>query len=127
MKRYYGLEFVTSSVEKKAEVAAIKAKLDQDSTHVPVTATAASKPNFQKPVDSEQKRSSRSSVAYEIAASAASYVQSRTKNLLAPGSKSHHEGHNVGLGKGEASLKRKERTYLECTNRRWLLIWRHQQ
>ncbi|GLT84751.1 hypothetical protein SLE2022_029660 [Rubroshorea leprosula] len=109
LKRYYGLEFVTSSVEKKAEVAAIKAKLDQDSTRVPVTATAASEPNFQKPMDSEQKRSSRSSIAYEIAASAASYVQSRTKNLLAPGSKSHHEGHNVGLGKdGDQPEKEEE-------------------
>ncbi|GKU96678.1 hypothetical protein SLEP1_g9890 [Rubroshorea leprosula] len=109
LKRYYGLEFVTSSVEKKAEVAAIKVKLDQDLTRVPVTATAASESNFQKPVDSEQKRSSRSSIAYEIAASVASYVQSRTKNLLAPSSKSHHEGHNVGLGKdGDQPEKEEE-------------------
>lgn len=71
LKRYSGLQLVTSSMEKKVEAAAIKEKLEQDSTHVHVTDKSES--HF----DSEQKRPIRSSVAYGIAASAASYTQSR--------------------------------------------------
>ncbi|GKU87947.1 hypothetical protein SLEP1_g2274 [Rubroshorea leprosula] len=101
LRRYYGLEFVTSSIEKKEEVAAIKAKLDQDSTRVPVIATSACEPNSQQPMGSDKKRPVRSmAVAYEVAASAASYVQSRTKDLLSMGSDSQHEGDCVDLGDG---------------------------
>lgn len=69
LKRCYGLQFVTSSVEQKAEVAAIKAKLNQDdSTRVPVVTDAAA-------VEEQKKRPIRSSVAYGIAASAALYAK----------------------------------------------------
>ncbi|XVF33187.1 hypothetical protein REPUB_Repub17cG0146900 [Reevesia pubescens] len=88
LRKYYGLKFVTSSVEKKAEAATIKAKLDQDSTGVPV---AAAESKSDKVEGLEQKRSISLSVVYEIAASAACYVQSRAKGLLSPGSKSHEE------------------------------------
>lgn len=94
MKRYYGLQFVTSSLEKKAEVAKIKAKLDQDSTRVPIADSVASQDGSEQEVDAEQNRQIQPSVAYEIAVSAASYVQSRAKNLLSLASKSQQESDN---------------------------------
>ncbi|OEL23173.1 hypothetical protein BAE44_0015806 [Dichanthelium oligosanthes] len=79
LKKHYGLRFVTSSVEKKAEAGIISAKLDVDSTR-PRTAPAyevASGPQPRRPI--------RSHLAYEVAASAASYVRSRARGLLAFG------------------------------------------
>ncbi|KAL8554142.1 hypothetical protein ACS0TY_002385 [Phlomoides rotata] len=70
LRRYYGLEFVTSSLEKKAAAAAaIRDEMEQDSMRM--EAEASPPP--------EQKTRLRSSTAYDIAASAASYVQSREK------------------------------------------------
>lgn len=74
LKRYYGLQFVTTSLEKKAEAEEFKEILDQDSTRVPVVDEESSS---EAAIDSEQKHSCHPSVAYEIAASAASYVRSR--------------------------------------------------
>lgn len=92
LKRYFGLQFVTSSLAKKAETAAVKEKLDQDSTRVPVEASlVVYESDSDRDVDSEQKSSIRPSVAYEIAASAASYVHSRAKNMLSIGSESKQE------------------------------------
>ncbi|KAL4362906.1 hypothetical protein GQ457_04G030800 [Hibiscus cannabinus] len=88
LRKYYGLRFVTSSLEKKAEVETIKAKLDQDSTRVPVAALETSESKSEKVKGKERKRPIRLSVVYEIAASAAGYVQSQAKGLLSPGSKS---------------------------------------
>jgi hypothetical protein len=82
LKKYYGLQLVTSSLEKKAEATAIKAKLDEDSVRVPQDASAAEESSSEKDLESDKKRPIRSSLAYEIAASAASYLQSRTKGLL---------------------------------------------
>ncbi|KAF8380081.1 hypothetical protein HHK36_027551 [Tetracentron sinense] len=85
-RKYFGLRFVTSSLEKKAEVSAtIKAKLDLDSTRVPIESSP------EKDMESDQKRLTRPSVAYEIAASAASYIHSRAKGLLSLGSEPHME------------------------------------
>ncbi|MBA0831799.1 hypothetical protein Goarm_016237 [Gossypium armourianum] len=89
LRKYYGLRFVTSSLEKKAKAAKIKAKLDQDSTCVPVAETSESE--SKKVEGKEWKRPIRISVVYEIAASAACYVQSQAKGLLSPGSKSQEE------------------------------------
>ncbi|KAJ4905243.1 alpha/beta-Hydrolases superfamily protein [Raphanus sativus] len=69
LRRNYGLKFVTSSLEKKAKAALLREKLEQDSTRVPVVASHESE--SEKP----QQRSSSSS-AYNIAASAASYIHS---------------------------------------------------
>ncbi|KAH7519494.1 hypothetical protein FEM48_Zijuj08G0042300 [Ziziphus jujuba var. spinosa] len=92
LTRYFGLQFVTSSLEKKAETAAVKAKLDQDSTRVPVaTSLDISESYSDKASDSEPKLSIHPSRAYEIAVSAASYVQSRAKNMLSLGSKNLQE------------------------------------
>ncbi|KAG6730261.1 hypothetical protein I3843_01G070200 [Carya illinoinensis] len=101
LRKYYGLHFVTSSLEKKAEAAAIKAKLDEDSTAIPQAASeAASEFSSEKDVASKKCPIHRS-VAYEIAASAASYVQSRTKSLLSLGSESQEEGDDEESTKGQ--------------------------
>ncbi|KAH1081030.1 hypothetical protein J1N35_020791 [Gossypium stocksii] len=62
LRKYYGLRFITSSLEKKVKAAKIKAKLDQDSTRVPVIETSKS----------ESKKL-------------------QAKGLLSPGSKSQEE------------------------------------
>ncbi|KAL3838687.1 hypothetical protein ACJIZ3_023278 [Penstemon smallii] len=87
LKRYYGLDYVISSLEKKAEAAAIKDKIEKDSVRVPVSYAGVSNPILEPAEISEPKpRFSRPTVAYEIAASAASYVQSRAKDLISLGS-----------------------------------------
>ncbi|KAL3381482.1 hypothetical protein AABB24_001552 [Solanum stoloniferum] len=88
LERCYGLDFVTSSLVKKAEAMAIKAKFDKDSICVPVTSSDNSVPNPDKTEEIEHKRLPPPLVAYDIAASAASYVQSRAKGLLSVGSES---------------------------------------
>ncbi|CAK9165787.1 unnamed protein product [Ilex paraguariensis] len=97
LRRHYGLDFVTSSLEKKAEAATIKAKFNQDSTHVPVPSLKANESNTEEEGNSKHKHLIRPSVAYEIAASAASYVQSRAKGLLSLGSEPQQEGDDVAL------------------------------
>lgn len=90
LKMYFGLKYVTSSLVKKAEAAAIKSRLEQDSTQLPVVSLEESKSigitSGDGVVDSEQKHPIRASVAYEIAASAASYVQSKAKNMFSSAS-----------------------------------------
>lgn len=84
LRRYYGLEFVTSSLVRKLEAAAMKDTLDKDSTRVLLA--EITKTNAEEMDSPMQKRVHQPSVAYEIAASAASYVQSRAKDLLSLGS-----------------------------------------
>ncbi|OVA01943.1 Lipase [Macleaya cordata] len=86
LQKYYNLHFVTSSLEKKAE-AALKVKLDHDSTSVPLSSSSIkTTPEKAVVMDSEQpKRLLRPSVAYDIAASAATYVHSRAKGILSLG------------------------------------------
>lgn len=62
MKRHYGLEFVTSSLEKKAAAAAIRDQIEPDLSSPEISGESCS------PSD-----------AYEIAATAASYVQSQAR------------------------------------------------
>ncbi|CAM8901900.1 unnamed protein product [Rhodiola kirilowii] len=86
LRRNHRLRFVTSSLEKKAEAA--RTLHDQDSVAVPNTSSLEPHlPEYQ------QQCLKRPSVAHHIAASAASYVQSRAKGLLSIGSISH-EGEN---------------------------------
>ncbi|XP_074273154.1 phospholipase A1 PLIP1, chloroplastic-like [Silene latifolia] len=68
------LHIVTSSLEKKAEAIAVKAKLDKDSTHIQGKNLATLESDSKDSV-SKQEHTIRSSVAYEIAASAACHVQ----------------------------------------------------
>lgn len=99
LRKQHGLQFVTSSLEQKAEAAAIKAKLDEDSSRLPRAASAASESSSEEAVASEKKRPIRQSVAYEIAVSAASYVKSHTKGFLSLGSEPQRDGD------GDASWK----------------------
>jgi hypothetical protein len=92
LRRYYGLHFVTSSLEKKAEAAAVKEKLDHDATHAPAATLVVAKSNSGNTEEPEQKHPIRSSLAYGIAASAASYVQSRAQGLLSHGIQPQQEG-----------------------------------
>ncbi|KAE8700990.1 hypothetical protein F3Y22_tig00110549pilonHSYRG00065 [Hibiscus syriacus] len=80
--------FVASSLEKKAEVATIKAKIDQDSAYIPVSVPETTESKSEKVEGTRMKRRISLSVVYEIAALAASYVRSRAKGLLSPGFKS---------------------------------------
>ncbi|PSS03954.1 capsid protein [Actinidia chinensis var. chinensis] len=86
LRRHYGLNFVTSSLEKKSKAEALKEKLDQDSIRVPV-ASSSTVSNPEKTEKSKEKRLNRPAVAYEIAASAASYA----KDLLSLGSETKKE------------------------------------
>ena len=82
LQRYCGLNFVTSSLEKKAEAVALKAKLNKHSKHSEDSANLES--NSETP-GSIQEHTIRPSVAYEIAASAASHVQRCAKSECADG------------------------------------------
>lgn len=79
---------MTSSLEKKAEASAIKSKLEQDSIRIPFTDPEDSETDSAK---IEEKRLNRPFVAYDIAASAASYVHSQAEDL----SGSHQESNDV--------------------------------
>lgn len=68
LKRLYGLDFVTSSLEKKAEANSLDGKLDDES-------------NDKNALSPKEKIFNRNA-AYEIAALAASYVHSRAKEFL---------------------------------------------
>ncbi|KAK6918237.1 Fungal lipase-like domain [Dillenia turbinata] len=103
LRRYYALHFVTSSLEKKAEAAAIKAKLDQDSICIPFFPASDTKLSS----ESEQQRQLRPYVAYEIAASAASFVQSHTKGLTSSESE-HNKGNNNTNDRGTGLQLQKE-------------------
>ncbi|KAJ1284357.1 hypothetical protein BS78_03G197400 [Paspalum vaginatum] len=85
LKKHYGLRFVTSSLEKKAEAGIISAKLDADSTR-PRTA-----PAYEVTSGPQPRRPIRSHLAYEVAASAASYVQARARGLLSFGTPPHQQ------------------------------------
>ena len=80
LRRYYSLQFITSSLEKKAEVAKLKVQLNQDSTCVPVDDSVASQDVSKKDKDNTKKPQIK--LAYDIAASAASYVQLRAKDIF---------------------------------------------
>ncbi|KAG9152111.1 hypothetical protein Leryth_017680 [Lithospermum erythrorhizon] len=81
LRRYYGLKFVTSSLVKKAEAAAMKAKSEKDSPINP-SSSATTECKSQKHEHCEERGFVPPSVAYKIAASAATYMQSRAKDIL---------------------------------------------
>ncbi|URE25271.1 Lipase (class 3) [Musa troglodytarum] len=88
------LGFVTSSLEKKSQ-AAIRATHESDPRAAPGSATStAAQPNH----------ACRQSLAYEIAASAASYIHSRAKGLLSLGSGAgHHDADAAAAASGPYS------------------------
>ncbi|KAI3411199.1 Lipase_3 domain-containing protein [Psidium guajava] len=92
LQKQYRLHLVTSSIKRKAEMSAIKAKFDEDSIRVPVVSVAStdnchSEKDFKRPISP--------SVAYDIAASAASYVQSRAKEIPPVGSETQEEENDM--------------------------------
>ncbi|XP_071741626.1 phospholipase A1 PLIP1, chloroplastic [Rutidosis leptorrhynchoides] len=91
LRRYYDLKFVTSSLEKKALAEAIA----RDSVRVPLTTLATN----QMP----EKRIKRTS-AYEIAASAATYVQSQAGGLISRETEQKRkEDDDVSVGRGDTN------------------------
>ncbi|WVZ17347.1 hypothetical protein V8G54_010329 [Vigna mungo] len=111
--RYYGLQFVTSSLKKKkkkkGDVTEIKAKRDQDSICVPMDASVASQNGSEKGNDNEQKHQMK--LAYDITASAASYVQSRAKDILSLASKSkQHSGDEDFSGREDSPQEEADET-----------------
>lgn len=82
LQRSCGLNFATSSLEKKAKAVALKAKLNKHSKHSEDLVNLES--NSETP-GLIQEHTIRSSVAYEIAASAASHVQCCAKSECADG------------------------------------------
>lgn len=112
--RYYDLEFVTSSLVKKAEAAAFTAttgEIHDDST-CPEDSSSASESESGKSGNSNKKRlNSRPSAAYQIAASAATFVHSRAKDLLFHGSETQQEDIDMTLESNEReSLHKEERS-----------------
>ena len=90
LRKYYSLQFITSSLAKKAEVAKLKEKHDKDSISVPIGDSIAYQDGSEKDKVNEQKQQIR--LAYDIAASAASYVQLRAKDLLSLTAKPQQQG-----------------------------------
>ncbi|KAJ4955076.1 hypothetical protein NE237_011859 [Protea cynaroides] len=91
LRKFHSLHYVTSSLEKKANVARNKVKLDHEDVRVETASASNSDFSSKKEMEFKHKQSVHSSVAYEIAASAASYIHSSAKGLLSLGSESHHE------------------------------------
>ncbi|KQK08756.1 uncharacterized protein LOC100845988 [Brachypodium distachyon] len=92
LEKHYGLQLKTSSVRKKAEAGAISAKLDIDSTRPPAAAARTS--TYEVSAEPQPRRPVRRSnhLAYEVAASAASYVQARARGLLWLGGGGRRQG-----------------------------------
>ncbi|KAJ3670916.1 hypothetical protein LUZ60_008342 [Juncus effusus] len=89
LKKYYGLRLVTSSLEKKSD----KSKLELDSTRTNTSSeTGQTDPTRFDPY--QPKRAVKPSVAYEIAASAASYIHSRAKGLLSITNNNNNDKNN---------------------------------
>ncbi|XP_014491504.1 uncharacterized protein LOC106754074 isoform X1 [Vigna radiata var. radiata] len=112
LRRYYNLQFITSSLEKKAQVAKLKMKLDQDSTRVPIDDSVASQGVTKKGKENAQKPQIQ--LAYDIATSAASYVQLRAKDLLylaAKSQKSENEESSLGGESPREELEGTSRGY----------------
>ncbi|TVU03221.1 hypothetical protein EJB05_51252, partial [Eragrostis curvula] len=79
LKKHYGLVYKTSSLAKKTEAGIVNAKLDVDPTR------PRTKPAYEVASGPQPRRPIRSHLAYEVAASAASYVQARARGLLSLG------------------------------------------
>lgn len=109
LRRHFGLEFVTSSLEKKAEAAVTKATYDQDFTYPPVDASPATEFKSGKSEGSDKKcLNNHPSFAYEIATSAASYASSRAKDLSLLDSERQDEDNSTTLGSSESKLLHEE-------------------
>lgn len=105
LSKHYDLHFVTSSLAKKEEATAIKLKLEQDSIRVPLATLEAPKSRSDNIPDTDQTRTVRPHAPSKIAASAASYVQSRAKDLLSFGCETEENDHDDCCIRGDASQR----------------------
>ncbi|KAL6842570.1 hypothetical protein ACP4OV_027414 [Aristida adscensionis] len=94
LKKHYGLRFVTSSLEKKAEAGVLSARLDADSTR------PRAAPAYEVTSGPQPRRPIRSHLAYEVAASAASYVHARARGLLPFGGQQDRRRRQQAGGEG---------------------------
>ncbi|XP_020589717.1 uncharacterized protein LOC110031027 [Phalaenopsis equestris] len=76
--KYHGLHYVTSSLEKKA----ILSKLEGSTPNQVKTLAEPTTKNEENKIDGEKGGGISASAAYGIVASAATYLQSQTKNIL---------------------------------------------
>lgn len=106
LRRYYSLQFITSSLEKKAAAIKLKEKINENNTSiVPVD---ESQDGSEKGKDKEQKHQIRH--AYDIAASAACYVQLRAKSLLSLAAKQKQSDNNENSKSNEREEEAAEGT-----------------
>ncbi|XP_010559128.1 PREDICTED: uncharacterized protein LOC104827627 isoform X2 [Tarenaya hassleriana] len=82
LRRYHGLKFVTSSLEKKAKAAILREKLEQDSSRPANVSVPEGAEKYVEEIP--KKRQIRSSAAYKIAASAASYIHRAQDSSVVP-------------------------------------------
>lgn len=111
LRRYYDLEFVTSSLVKKAEAAAFTAttsELGDDSTCTAESSSAIESESGKSGNSNKKRLNNRTSAAYEIAASAASFVHSHAKDLLFHGSESQQENIDMSLESNEEKYLHKD-------------------
>ncbi|KAL0918028.1 hypothetical protein M5K25_013149 [Dendrobium thyrsiflorum] len=112
LRSYYGFWLVTSSLDKKQE-AAMKARQDTDSTR-------AARPELVAASPSQSARSP--SVAYEIAATAASYIHDKAKSLLhlgaqvTDGTDDQDDAANYDQGSKGRTYKSKVATYVAASS-----------
>ncbi|KAG7595589.1 Alpha/Beta hydrolase fold [Arabidopsis suecica] len=99
LSKYYGLRFVTSSAEKTES--ALKAGNGEVSGETkPIEEEEEAK---EEEVEKKKGRKISASAAYEIVASAASYLHSRTNNILPFNSSSKADKNDVNLANAESS------------------------
>ncbi|CAE5956356.1 unnamed protein product [Arabidopsis arenosa] len=101
LSKYYGLRFVTSSAEKTES--ALKAGNGEVSGE---TKPIEEEEEAKEEEEEEEKKKGRkisASAAYEIVASAASYLHSRTNNILPFNSSSKADKNDVNLANAESS------------------------
>ncbi|XVF29046.1 hypothetical protein REPUB_Repub15cG0085900 [Reevesia pubescens] len=118
LRRYYGLHFVTSSLEKKVETTKTEAKIEE-SLRLPITIPTPKESSSAKAKNSERKPPIHSSVASEIVAAAASYLWSRSKDLLPLGFKFQQESSSndfaTTLRESENQLEEEAETALQVS------------
>ncbi|KAM7521425.1 hypothetical protein LguiA_011327 [Lonicera macranthoides] len=100
--KYYGLRFVTSSLEKKE--LALKTEKEEASFGVEEKAEETPKEPKEREKEKIDRNRISASAAYHIAASAASYLHSHTKSIIpfkSSNTEDNEEFHKVGNANGE--------------------------
>ncbi|CAH8250934.1 unnamed protein product [Arabidopsis lyrata] len=101
LSKYYGLRFVTSSAEKTES--ALKAGNGEVSGETKPIEEEEEAKDEEEEEEKKKGRKISASAAYEIVASAASYLHSRTNNILPFNSSSKADKNDVNLANAESS------------------------